>query len=210
MLGVGVSHCTVLVVSAVLCRWVLCRAVVCSVVLWCVVRFFAVLLSHIALFPVVVRCCALSLGAKLCCYAVLLEVCCAVVPCTVFRGASCALLCCAVLACRRRFFMCSGTLPLLCWVVPCVAASCFAVFVAGFGSPLLSPGGVFLCWCPCVPAWRCALFFGVVCRGALRICDVSYGGVVPCGAVSSWCAVFFALLLVFVFSVVFCKPPHKP
>ena len=75
--------------------------------------------------------------AVLCCSAVLPAVQGAVFPCAVFCGASCAVLCCAVLACLRLVALCGAPLPLLRWLVPCVAACCFWVFVAPdcYGQP---------------------------------------------------------------------------
>ena len=64
-----------------------------------------------------------------------------------------------------------------------VAASCFWVFAFGFGPPLLSPGGVSLCCCPCLAMWPAALWFVVVCLGALLPSVASCGAVLACSAV---------------------------
>ena len=79
-----------------------------------------------------------------------------------------------------------------------VVACCFCLFFAWPGCPLLSFGGVFCCWCPCLAAWPAALLCAVVCGVVLLRCAVSRSAVFPRGAVL-WCpAVSFALLVVFV------------
>ena len=171
-------------VSAALCR--VC-ALVFLVVLCCVVCFVAVLLLLPASSAAVARCHGVLLGAVLCCRAVLPAVCCAVFLCALFQGASCRVLCPAVLPCLRSFSLCDAPLPHWYWLVPRPAVCCFRVIAVGSSCTLLSPGGVFWCRCPCLAVWPALLWFGVVWRGALLPGFVSCGAVLPCGGVL-WCS----------------------
>ena len=91
---------------------------------------------------------AASLAVALLCPVALLVVRCAIPPCVVFRGASCAVMWCAVLACLRRVSLCCVPLWLGRWLVPSVAAYIWGS--AGEpGCPVLSSGGVFRRCFPC-------------------------------------------------------------
>ena len=163
--------------SVLLCAW--CCNALCSCA--CIVLFSAGLVCVVS----VASCYGALLWAVLFplafCVAVVLPCCvvrCVVVPC-------CPMLCPAVL-CYLVVLCCRALL------VPCVVAYCFWVFVAGSGCSLLSFGGVFCRWCPCLSVWPAALLCAVVCPGALHPCAVSCSAVFPCGAVLWYCLFCFA------------------
>ena len=95
------------------------------------------------------------------CPVALLVVCCAVPPCVLFGGASCALLWCAVLACLRCVALCYVPLSFGRRLVPGVAA-CFWESAAGAGCLVLSSGGVSRRRCPRPAASPVALSLGAL------------------------------------------------
>ena len=88
-----------------------------------------------------------------------------------------------------------------CCVVLPVVFGCLLLGLAVLCCLLVEPGVVFWWCCPCPAAWLAALWFGVVCLGALLPCVVFCGAVLSCGGVLSCSAVCLCrgLCLLFVF-----------
>ena len=124
-------------------RGVVCCAVVCLVALYSVVGFVVVLLSPVAVSPVLAPClrvwCCVALWCLLC------------VVCFVS-------FCCA--PCLRRVALCHAPVPFDSRLAPGFAAF-FSVSVCASGCLMLSSGGLFPRWCPCPAAREAALLFGV-------------------------------------------------
>ena len=185
-------HSVLVLASFALCCLVLCRAVVCLLVLCCVVCFVAVLGSHLASSAAVGLLCSVCPWAR-CCVVLL---CCLWSPrCRSLRhvsgrlpsrGASCVVLCgcvcvvdlCAVLSRPSGAGWCCVLLP--------VVFGCLLLGLAALCCLLAAPGVVFR---PCLAAWLAALWFVVVCFGALLPCVVFSGAVLSCGGVLSCSAV---------------------
>ena len=118
--------------------------------------------------------------------------CCAVSPCVgvccvcLFGGASCAMLCWR--ACVVASVRCSLA-PLALAGAACCCLLFLGVCCWAWLSPVVSwwllvaPGVVSPRCCPWLAAWLAALWFGVVCLGALLPCVVSSGAVLSCGGV---------------------------
>ena len=202
----GASCCSAwLCCIALLCWFVLRCAVWCAVVPWCVLWFCAVLFVSLRCScrvmprPLLWRAVVLCLGAQ-CCVAQLYRLwswsCCSL--CRVswrvsFRGASCVVLCwracvvafCVVLSCPSGAGWFHVLLPIVfgCLLLGLVVHCCV----------LVAPGGLFQQCCPGLASRLVALWFGVVCCGALPPCVVScgavitYGGVMSCSAVCLRC-----------------------
>ena len=214
------SFVSFLLCSAVPCVGVLLCAVFRRV--WCRCALLCVVVLSLVFCGVVVRCvvswsgpprrsalCWLCRAVQLCPSPPLLlpllsrlllllgPVSCSVLGCgaDLFCCAACPALCC----CLRRCVLCGALV--VSFALAGAAVCCFLVFLAGPRCPLLSFGGVFCRWCPCLAAWPAALLCAVVCCGALLPYAVSGGAVLLRGALL-WCpTVCFALLVVFVCSL---------
>ena len=202
LLGVALSRCVLVLVSAALCCLVLLFAVVCLLVLCCVVCFFAVLPSRLASSAAIAGCRAVSSSMVLCCPAVLpvVRVLSFLVPCFRAPVVSWRLLCGALLACPRCFFLCGALSPLLRWAVLCVVACCFWVFAVGPGCPLLSPSGfswlLLRCFGAAVPVGpRGSPPCGLVWCVSVVCAPVLYPVVLCCRVVVCCCALLFVCVV---------------
>ena len=190
----GVVPWLPVVLPAVSVCLVLCRGVCCCLawlyrvvfVCWsrvrCAVWFVAVFLSCGASSAAVAGCCALSLGAVLCCPAVL-----PVVPGLSFLlpcvwspslgGASCAVLCWRACPVAFSVVLSGPSGAGWCFVLLPVAFWCSLLGLAARCCLLVAPGGAFWHCCPCLPAWLAAVWFVVVGLVAVLPCVVSSGAV---------------------------------
>ena len=177
----GALTCRGASLGSVLCCLFLCGAWVAS----CLVRCCGVLLCSVCPWArcfVVLLCCLWSVCCRFLCRAS------GPLP---FRGASCVVLCgcacavalCAVLSRLSGAGWCCVLLPVVFW--------CLLLGLAVLCCLPVAPGVVFQWCCPCLAAWLAALWFDVVCLGALLPCVVfcgvvpSSGGVLSCSAVCS-------------------------
>ena len=116
-------------------------ALPCCALLFVLLRCLGRVLPRPLLWCVVVLC--LSLGAVLCCPAVLpvVRVLSFLVPCFWVPPFLRRLLCGSVLVCLCHCSLCGALSPLWRWLVLCVVACCVQVRAVWLGCPLLSPGG---------------------------------------------------------------------